>query len=216
MADAITATGIRKSFGSTQVLSDISITIPKGSVYCILGPNGSGKTTLLNLLAGSTRPDAGSIQRHGTVGYCHQVPLLYADLSVRQNLELFSELVDAKKDSVSGIAQMLGLNDVLDKRATTLSSGMKKRLELAIALLPDPDILILDEPTTGLDSESAEGLVSFIKQIAGKKTIVLATHQLSDIKGLCTGLLTLKEGKQTYQGSGKPRDSEKNHRKIIK
>jgi ABC-2 type transport system ATP-binding protein len=216
MADlAVRARDLQKSFGRTVALDSISFTVLRGSVYCIAGPNGSGKTTLLNILAGISSSDTGALEVNGTVGYCRQNPLLYSDLTVSQNISLFSEMLAAKKGQPERIISLLGLSEFSERKVGELSSGTKKKAELCISFLQDPDIFVLDEPTTGLDRKSSEELLSFIRKSTGGKTVILATHQLSDVEGLCTHLMVLKKGRKAYEGRATG-SLEKTYKKIIR
>ncbi len=196
---AITATRVSKRFGESFALGEISFSIPKGSVYCIAGPNGSGKSTLLNIISGSLAPDSGKIEVNGSFGYCHQNPLLFNDLTLSQNLGIFSEMLSADQKSTKNAISLLGLREALSSRISELSSGTKKKAELAIALLGDPEILLLDEPTTGLDSRSSQDLLLFIKSASRKKTLVIATHQLADLESIATHLFVLKKGEKACE-----------------
>lgn len=215
MVDAIIANGLSKQFGKTLALNDVSLTVPAGSVYCVAGPNGSGKTTLLNILSGSLRPTSGSLSVHGSSGYCHQNPQLYPDLTVFQNLVLFSEMLSASREKMENAISRLGLGELLKKTPSELSSGTKKKVELAISILPDPEIVFLDEPTTGLDRMGAEEFLSLIKNFPGTKTLVIATHQLSDVENVATHLLVLKRGNKLFEGTVSG-SLEKTYRKKIK
>ncbi|MFH1470909.1 MAG: ABC transporter ATP-binding protein [Candidatus Micrarchaeota archaeon] len=200
MDDAITGVGLAKRFGRTDALRGVSLSIPKNSVYCIAGENGSGKTTLLNILSGAIVQDGGSVQAHGSIGYCRQTPLLYSDLSIRQNLSLFAEMLSSEPTALSNAASMLNLFESLEKKALEASAGTRKKAELAVSLLNNPEILLMDEPTTGLDSFSSGELLTYIKSQKGKKTVVIATHQLCDLEGIATHLLVLEKGKKIFEG----------------
>jgi ABC-2 type transport system ATP-binding protein len=196
MPDAIDVSGVYKLFGETAAISNISFKVSKGEFFCVCGPNASGKTTLLNLTAGAIPPDKGTIKTNGKIGYCHQTPMLFSDLTVSQNLEIFSMLSLAEKKEAKKTIELLGLSSESNKKACDLSSGTKKKLELAVSLLSNPDILLFDEPTAGLDKDSLDDFIAFLKKIKGKKTIVVATHQLSDFKKLCDRQLILKKEKK--------------------
>ena len=215
MADAIIARNLTKRFGNTLALRSVSFAVPSGSVYCIAGPNGSGKTTLLNVLSGSLLADSGSASIHRSIGFCHQNPLLYADLTVHQNLVLFSDMLYASKKDMETLISLLGVADFLGKKVLELSSGTKKKVELAISLLSDPEIILFDEPTTGLDNKSVEDLLSFIRNLRGRKTLVIATHQLSDLEGIATHLLVLKNGEMLFEGKASG-SLQRTYKKIIK
>ncbi|MFH1448581.1 MAG: ABC transporter ATP-binding protein [Candidatus Micrarchaeota archaeon] len=214
MTDAIVAKNIHKRFGRAKALVNVSLIIPRGSVYCIAGPNGSGKTTLLEILSGGLSPDNGTIVSEGTIGYCRQNPLLYEDLTVSQNIELFSDILCADRGVVDEMAEVLELGMEMKKRVMDLSSGTKKRVELCIAVMSGPDILILDEPTTGLDRRSSDRMISFIRGIRKEGTVVIATHLLHEFEGLCSHLLVLKEGEKVYE-KGNVKNLENVYKKIM-
>jgi ABC-type multidrug transport system ATPase subunit len=205
VANAVEGSGISKRFGKTPALDALSFAVPKGAFYLVAGPNGSGKTTLLGIMAGVIKPDSGELGVNGSVGYCSQLPLIYEDLSVVQNLEVFSSMLGARGSGMKRNIELLQLDSFLSRQAGELSPGVKKKLELAVSLLGGPDVLVLDEPTTGLDRESSSELLAFLKTIPGGKTVVVATHQLSDFQGLCTHLLVLRKGRKLYEGRASAR-----------
>ncbi len=188
---------LSKTFlGGIKAVNDISFHIPRGSVFGYLGPNGSGKTTCIRLMNGILKPDNGQIRIsgksleemgtdiHSVCGVMTENAALYENLSGIENLRFFRDLHLMSELTISErsdyLFEYLGLIDAADRKARTYSSGMKKKLSLAIAMLHDPDILFLDEPTAALDPESAKDVLDLIKTLAEEeqKTVFLCSHQL--------------------------------------
>ncbi len=215
MAKSIDVRNITKRFGNTLALDNVSVSVPSGSVYCVAGPNGSGKTTMLDVLTGTVSSDGGEIKITGRVGYCHQNPMLYEDLSVSQNIEVFSEILSVKKSSAQSTLDLLGLEEFSNKRVSNLSSGTKKRVELCVSMISDPEVLMLDEPITGLDKKSEDEVLKFIRSIKGKKTVVISTHKLRELEGICDHLLVLNFGRKELEKQD-VKEIESTYKKIIK
>lgn len=218
----LTFHNISKSYGSNLALQNFSATMEPG-IYALLGPNGSGKTTLMNILTDNLRADTGhitfeaegletqDIKKLGVrfrerVGYMPQYPGMYANFTVEQFLWYMAALKDVegelkrseRKSRVqSEIVQILDaveLSDVAHKKISALSGGMKQRLALAQAILGDPDILVLDEPTAGLDPKQRIAIRNYISQIALNKIVIFATHVVSDIEFIARRVIMLKKG----------------------
>ncbi|VVB65679.1 putative ABC transporter ATP-binding protein [Candidatus Gugararchaeum adminiculabundum] len=200
---AVRISGIGKRYGSRLALDDVSLNVEKGTVYCIAGPNGSGKTTLLSIIAGALRPSKGSVKVSGSVGYAFQVPRLFGDLTVRENMEFFRKLTrDGKRDGEGWMEKsmkILELDEWLNVPCERLSSGAKKRVELGIALLQDPEILLLDEPTAGLDVDSLDEVVSLVQKLKQVKTVIITTHQIRDFERACDTLCIILAGRKVYE-----------------
>ena len=195
MTEAVRLEKVCKSFNGKSVLKDFCLQVSFGKVFCLSGPNGSGKTTVLNIIAGRMKLDSGSVFVKGKPGYCHQEPRLFDDLTVRENLEVFSQLVNAGKEEAERISGLAGLAEFDEKRVGELSTGMRKRVELAVSMLGSPQVLLLDEPTTGLDKESVGHVINVLKKLKGKKTLLIATHQLDDFRGVVDGKIEVKKKK---------------------
>lgn len=218
----LTFHNISKSYGSTLALQNFSATMEPG-IYALLGPNGAGKSTLMNILTDNLRADAGQItfeaenakaqdiKKLGVrfrerVGYMPQYPGLYPTFTVEQFLWYVAALkniganlkrAERKKfvwGEISKLLDAVELSDVAHKRIGTLSGGMKQRLALAQAILGDPDILILDEPTAGLDPKQRIAIRNYISQIALNKIVIFATHVVSDIEFIARRVIMLKKG----------------------
>jgi ABC-2 type transport system ATP-binding protein len=199
MTDAIVVNGVSRYFGSRPAIVDVSLSIPEGCIFCVAGPNGSGKTTLLNIIAGVLSPSKGNVEigKGLGVGYAYQHPKLSEELTAGENLEFFSQLGDAKNAEWSkNLIRVLKLDDILGENADELSSGTRKRLEIAVSLLHNPEIILLDEPTAGLDRESTREVLGLVKLFKKEgKTVVVATHQLENFCGICEKLAVLSKGR---------------------
>ncbi|MBI5159281.1 ABC transporter ATP-binding protein [Candidatus Micrarchaeota archaeon] len=194
--NAVVLERLCKSFGSKKVLDEVSLSVPGKKIYCLSGSNGSGKTTLLNIIAGVLAPSSGKASVTGRVGYCYQVPRTCDDLTVKENLAFFSKIVDARDSKwLKELVELVGLKEWLGVLAGELSTGMKKRVEIAVALLADPEILLFDEPTTGVDAETREKILELVKKMRGKKTMLIASHELFELRNLCDKTIKIENGK---------------------
>lgn len=211
MKSVIEIKNVSKKYGKVSALSDVSIELGHG-IYALLGPNGSGKTTLMNILAGLLKPSAGEVFYQGTeirkcgleyrskVGYMPQYPAMYPTFSVKEFLLYVAELKALPKEREGEIDYLLSrveLSEVWDRRISALSGGMKQRLSLCAAVLGDPEILILDEPTAGLDPKQRVALREFISEISENKTVIWATHIVSDIESIADSIIFMKMGVST-------------------
>ena len=197
-------------------LQEFSYSFADG-VYGLLGPNGAGKSTLINLIVGNLSPDKGEILYEGKqirelgssyrsiIGYMPQQQQLYESFTIKRFLFYFAALKGLDKaeagERIRSLLEVVGLTDAAGKRLGSLSGGMKQRVLIAQALLNDPKILILDEPTAGLDPKERMNIRNFIYSIARDKTILLATHVISDIELIARELIFLREGKQLLCGT---------------
>jgi len=203
---------VTKRFGKKIILNDLNLDIPFGEVTGIIGASGSGKTTLLNLLIGFMKPDKGTIffqsrdifkdmKNVSTIfGFGAQACSFYFDLSVEENLIYFGKLYGLKsKDIKKRIPELLELIELKDARRTLgkqLSTGMKRRLDIACALIHEPKVLILDEPTEELDPILRKGLINTIRRIRNSgKTVIVTSHLLNEIERLCDDVAILNEGR---------------------
>lgn len=216
---AIRVVDLTKSFGSLRVLDCISFTVRRGEIFGYLGPNGAGKTTTIKILCGLLRRDAGEVSVAGVdieaepvlvkqrIGVVPDESNLYPELSCRRNLEYLGELYGLGKAlRQTRRAELLEEFSLVDKADTpfgALSRGMKRRLTIAAALMHDPEILFLDEPTTGLDVPSAKGLRQLIQKINRSQnvTVFLTTHNLYEAEALCHHILILQEGQALAEGT---------------
>jgi heme ABC exporter ATP-binding subunit CcmA len=206
----ITAVGLRKIYGATVVLADISLEVPAGQCLALLGPNGAGKTTLLRLLATLARPSAGSLRIDGTdavrdpdgvrarIGMVAHGSYVYEDLTALENLRFWAVMagLDASPKRLRERLQAVELEAVADERARTFSAGMKRRLGLARVTLARPRVLLLDEPFTGLDRQGQKWLSEFLLAFkAGGGAIVLATHGFASALAVADRAVILAGGR---------------------
>ncbi len=208
--EAVSVTGVSKSFGSLKVLDNVSLGVRTGEVYGLLGPNGSGKTTLIRMLVGLILPDAGSVTVLGTrmpnvavlsrIGYMTQQAALYPDLSVEENIRFFAAVNDAEE----GVEEALRFVELWDRRAsviTELSGGMRQRASLACAIVHGPRLLLLDEPTVGLDPQlRIQFWDGFRLMTRGGISIVVTSHVMDEAER-CDRLGLLRAGKLLAEGS---------------
>lgn len=211
MQTILSITNLCKTYGKVQAVKNVSLEIKKGNVYGILGPNGSGKSTTLGIVlnvvnktSGSYAWFGGSMQTHQAlkkVGAIIERPNFYPYMTAQQNLELVCKIKDISVEKVFEKLTLVGLNDRKDSKFSTFSLGMKQRLAIASALLNDPEILILDEPTNGLDPQGIHQIRDIIKVIAAQgTTILLASHLLDEVEKVCSHVLVLKKGEVLYSG----------------
>ncbi len=202
--------GISKKFGSLTAVDDLSFDVRKGEVFGFLGPNGAGKTTTINMLCGLIKPDSGDILLNGhrinesgsiknTIGVCPQENIIWPKLSCIEQLEFMGRMygLDARqsKERGSELLKFLGLDVKKKVIAAKLSGGMKRRLCLALALINDPEILILDEPEAGLDPQSRILVRNYIKNLAREKTIILTTHNMDEAERMSDRVAIIDFGK---------------------
>jgi ABC-2 type transport system ATP-binding protein len=203
---------LNKRYGSLQALKNVSLEIKKGNVYGILGPNGSGKSTTLGIVLNVVNKNSGeyswfdgSLQTHEAlkkVGAIIERPNFYPYMSAEENLKLVCKIKNIDYSKITEKLELVGLNDRKSSKFSTFSLGMKQRLAIASALLNDPEILILDEPTNGLDPQGIHQIRDIIKQIASKgTTILLASHLLDEVEKVCTHVMVLRKGEVLYSGT---------------
>jgi ABC-2 type transport system ATP-binding protein len=202
---AIEAHGLRKSFNGRPALKDVSFEARRGELLAVIGPNGAGKTTLLSILAGIRRADAGDVSRvRGEIGWVPQQPALYRRLTVSENLRLFSHLegVSDPDATVELMLEQTGLADRRDDQVATLSGGNQQRVNIAIGLLARPTVLLLDEPSSGLDPRQRERLWEFVLGLAtGGTTVIFSTHYIQEAERYGDRLLVLADGERVFDGS---------------
>lgn len=204
--------GLRKSFGSHEVLRGISLHVPRDGAFGLLGPNGAGKTTLLSCIFGLLEPDAGEIRlgaaRDGRGGgpvmsLVPQTLAFYPTLTVKENLDLFFHLNAARKRSAYQRAvEATGLSGRMGQRAGQLSGGLKRRLNLAIGLLNDPDMLCLDEPTVGIDPQSRRLILDVLAQLVRDGlSLVYTSHYMEEVQYLCDHVAIMDQGELLVTGT---------------
>ena len=205
---------VTKRYGTMDAVHDLSFDIPRGQVVGLLGQNGAGKTTTLNMLTGYLAPSEGriTINDHDLLleprsakqhlGYLPEVPPLYDEMTVESYLRFAAEMRLVVRRDIPGhvrsIAEKTGLSDMLSRRVGNLSKGYRQRVGLAQALCGDPDVLILDEPTVGLDPRQTAEFRETLRQIARDRTVIFSSHILSEVQSLCDRVLILHHGKLVY------------------
>lgn len=202
---------LSKNFGSIRAVNSLNLEIPKGSVYGILGPNGSGKTTTLGMVLGVTRPSSGDFKWFGEslsfsakkrIGALLETPNFYPYLSARDNLKIVATIKEIKNPNIEGILKTVNLHKRATSKFKTYSLGMKQRLAIASALLSNPEILVLDEPTNGLDPQGIAEIRTIIRQIAEDGiTIILASHLLDEVEKVCSHVAVLRYGDLLFDGT---------------
>jgi len=201
---AIEVRDLSHSFGGRRALREVSFEARSGELLAVIGPNGAGKTTLLSILAGIRKPDSGSISIPGEVGWVPQQAALYRRLTVDENLRLFARL-EAVGDVDGAVERMLeqtGLADRRDDQISTLSGGNQQRVNIAIGLLSAPAVLLLDEPSSGLDPRQRERLWEFVLGLAGGgTTVIYTTHHLVEAERYGNRLLVLADGERLFDGT---------------
>ena len=203
---------INKSFGSQQVLRDVTLEIPDGQIVGLLGPNGAGKSTLMKILMGLWKPDSGSVSVPERIGYLPENNPLYEDMYVSEYLAFMAGLtnsqfsiVNSQLSNISSLIALVGLTPERHKHIRSLSKGYRQRVGLAQALLGDPELLILDEPTTGLDPNQLVEIRSLIKSLSklppsgggtgwGCPSVILSTHIMQEVREMCDRVIILDHG----------------------
>jgi ABC-2 type transport system ATP-binding protein len=192
--------------GEDAVLREVSLEVASGGVFGLLGPNGAGKTTLISIAAGQLRGAGGRVVRDGAIGLVPQELAFYPMLTCRENLRFFGGVQGLQgarlNDRIAAVAGLTRIESVLARRAAELSGGLKRRLNLAIGLLTDPAIVLLDEPTVGVDPQSRAFLLDTIRSLAGPGRIVVYTsHYMEEVQAICDRVAILDHGKVLLSGS---------------
>ncbi len=212
METILTINNLNKRYGRIHAVKNVSLEIKKGNVYGILGPNGSGKSTTLGIVlnvvnktSGDYNWFGGTMQTHDAlkkVGAIIERPNFYPYMTAQENLELVCKIKGINYSKVQEKLEVVGLIERKDSKFRTFSLGMKQRLAIASALLNDPEILILDEPTNGLDPQGIHQIRDIIKRIASQgTTILLASHLLDEVEKVCSHVLVLRKGEILYSGT---------------
>ncbi|MBD1259177.1 ATP-binding cassette domain-containing protein [Maribacter polysiphoniae] len=211
MSTILTVSNLTKKFGYLTAVKNLSFTIEKGNVYGILGPNGSGKSTTLGIVLNVVNRTSGEFSWFGgetsthealkKVGAIIERPNFYPYMTAIQNLKLVCKIKEVPENKIEEKLELVGLLDRKNSKFRTYSLGMKQRLAIASALLNDPEILILDEPTNGLDPQGIHQIREIIKKVASKgTTILLASHLLDEVEKVCTHVVILRKGQKLYSG----------------
>jgi ABC-2 type transport system ATP-binding protein len=213
MKSAISVSGLTKKYGDRYAVDSATFDVPAGSICGFIGPNGSGKTTTMRALLGLIKPNSGTGKILGSdisqpneylqkVGAIIETPSFYPLLSGIGNLEVLADLGGIPRKRARELIELVGLGDRASSKFKTYSLGMKQRLGIAAALLPNPDLLILDEPTNGLDPSGILEIRNLIKKLAtGGKTVFISSHLLSELEAICDYLVLIKSGSIIYSGT---------------
>ncbi|MDR4945494.1 ABC transporter ATP-binding protein [Neobacillus cucumis] len=215
MTASIVLKDVSKSFGKKEVLHNVNLSVEPGQIYGLIGPSGSGKTTMVKMIVGMDRPTKGNVQVLNTnvpnlnllqkIGYMAQADALYTDLTGEENLAFFASLFKLKKDvqkeRIAYAANLVNLTSDLKKKVQDYSGGMKRRLSLAVALIQDPQVLVLDEPTVGIDPELRLSIWAEIRRLKQEgKTILVTTHVMDEAEK-CDYLAMVRDGAIITSGS---------------
>jgi ABC-type multidrug transport system ATPase subunit len=211
----IATSGLTRRFGQLTAVDRLDLRVPRKCVYGFLGPNGAGKTTTIRLLLGLIRPDAGEVHLFGEplnrnrlatlrrVGALVESPSLYPNLTGRENLELTRRLTGGDRAQIEAVLDTVHLREAADRRVRGYSNGMRQRLGLALALLNGPDLLILDEPTNGLDPSGIQEMRELISRLPAEYdvTVFLSSHLLAEVEQVATHIGIIQEGRLRFQGT---------------
>ena len=209
---------LSKKYGTRPAIEDLSFTVGDGQIFGLLGPNGAGKSTIMNILTGYLAPTSGEVkvagfslpeeaqQAKACVGYLPEQPPLYPEMTVQEYLDFAAELKGIKKkaerkEQVLKAARRTGLEDVLPRLIRSLSKGYRQRVGIAQALLGSPKLIILDEPTVGLDPAQVIEIRKLIRELGQAHTVILSSHILSEVQAVCQQVLILSKGRLAASGS---------------
>ena len=217
MTALIEADGLVKSFGALKAVDGITLRVPRGEVLGFLGPNGAGKSTTMRLITGFLEPDSGrariagfdvqdqAIEAKRRLGYLPEGAPLYAEMTPKGFLRFVAELRGLQGDAlalaITKAVQRTGLGPVLDQTIETLSKGYKRRVGIAQAILHDPEVLIMDEPTDGLDPNQKHQVRELITEMAREKAIIVSTHILEEVEAVCTRAIVINKGRIVADGT---------------
>lgn len=224
MTSVLNISGLTKKFGRLTAVDQLELNIPKGSVFGILGPNGSGKTTTLGMVLGVINPTSGSFswfegerghEVRKKIGAILESPCFYHYLSAAENLKVAATIKDVPHHQIDAVLDRVGLLARKNDPFKSFSLGMKQRLAIGSALLSNPEVMILDEPTNGLDPQGIAEIRNLIIDLANEgRTIITASHMLSEVQRICTDFAVLRTGKKVYQGKVRELDQEKTRYEI--
>ena len=206
-----------KKYGSHYAVNDLTFRVDRGQIYGFLGPNGAGKSTTMNIITGYLAPTSGKVKINGydiqqepeeakrCIGYLPEMPPLYADMTVMEYLVFVSELKRVarkqRKDDIQDVMERTGVTEMKDRLIRNLSKGYKQRVGLAQALLGDPEFLIFDEPTVGLDPEERIHFRNLFSQTAQDRLVLLSTHIIEDVQSVCGQLVVIDQGRVLFTGT---------------
>lgn len=221
VSPVLTLENVRKTYGGREALKGISLELRPGELLGFFGPNGAGKTTMIRCISGLLKPDSGSVIRHAfdkahegragsdapiRLGLVPQNLAVYSDLTVQQNLEVFGRLEGVRgralKHRIEEVLEWAALKDRRRSLTKTLSGGMQRRLNIACSVLHDPDILLLDEPTVGVDPQSRERIYEMLRQLTSEwAAVLLTTHQLEEVESRCDRIVVMDHGTIVANGT---------------
>lgn len=219
-------TDLNKQYGEIHASNDINIEAYKGEIIALLGPNGAGKSTLMNMIAGFLAPTSGKIEVLGkniseypifakeNIGFLPEGSPLYPDISVKMFLNYMAQLRGIKKTDVIKAANIANITNVMEQKIETLSKGYQRRVGFAQSILSDPPILLLDEPTDGLDPNQKDYIRKLIVEMAKEKTIIISTHLLDEAESICSRIILINKGKIKADGSLKKILNETNTKNL--
>ena len=217
MSQAIKIKSLSKSFGQIHAVRDVSFDVNRGEVLGFLGPNGAGKSTTMKMITGFLEPTSGTVEVDGhdvlenplsvkrSVGYLPEGAPAYGEMTVKNFLNFIADIRELKgptrKKRLDEVIETINIQNVIDQSIETLSKGYKRRVGLAQAILHDPDILILDEPTDGLDPNQKHEVRNLIKKMAKEKAIIISTHILEEVDAVCSRAIIISSGKLLFDGT---------------
>jgi len=204
---------LNKFYGQIRALKNFSFKAKTGDIVALLGPNGAGKSTLMNIVSGYLAPSSGEVFIAGAdfcsdptaakkhIGFLPEGSPLYADMSVHRFLEYIAQILQCSPERVAKVAKLTNIENVMDQKIETLSKGYARRVGFAQSILSDPPILLLDEPTDGLDPNQKDHIRSIIKTMGKNKTIVISTHLLEEAENLCNRIVLIDKGEKKADGT---------------
>ena len=213
MTDAIRTENLSKIYGNLKAVDDFSFSAQTGEVIALLGPNGAGKSTLMNMITGFLAPTSGKIfiedlniakhplEAKSKIGFLPEGSPLYPDMSVKMFLRYMADLRQVGKKDIERAIELANIENVLNQKIETLSKGYLRRVGFAQSILSNPDILLLDEPTDGLDPNQKEHMRQLIAQMGKNKTILISTHLLEEAETICTRIILINKGKIMADGT---------------
>ena len=217
MSQAIKIKSLSKSFGPIDAVCNISFDVGYGEVLGFLGPNGAGKSTTMKMITGFLEPTSGTVEVNGhdvledplsvkrSIGYLPEGAPAYGEMTVKSFLNFIADIRELsgslRKNRLDEVIETINIGTVIDQSIETLSKGYKRRVGLAQAILHDPDILIMDEPTDGLDPNQKHEVRNLIKKMAEKKAIIISTHILEEVDAVCSRAIIISSGKLLFDGT---------------
>lgn len=204
---SIKVENLSKFYGNQSALNEVSFDISKGEIVGFLGPNGAGKSTMMKILTGFIKPDQGEVfvnnmdmqvsglKAKSHIGYLPEQNPLYKDMYVREYLDFIASVHQVNLEHINEVVERVGLSLEAHKKVGQLSKGYQQRVGLAAAIIHDPEVLILDEPTTGLDPNQLREIRNLIKELGKEKTILLSTHIMQEVEAICNRVIIINKGK---------------------